>query len=256
MTTYQGGKKRIGKRIHDVIVEVENDLELNLDYLEPFVGMGGVIKHFGKDNDKKLYASDVNKDLVLMWKALQKGWLPPKKCSRQKYEKLKESKTHSAERGYIGVVASWGGIFFHAYRLDYAKNKDFMAEGYRGIADILPYIENIKFKHSSYEDVNPSGMLIYCDPPYRGNKLGLNKHSFFQNFDHNKFWETMRKWSRNNIVFISEWKAPKDFKKIWSAKSHVIINQTEAKKYNDNLYIHNSIYKNISKKTLKNVKQI
>ena len=33
-----------------------------------------------------------------------------------------------------------------------------------------------------------------------------------------KFWETMRKWSKNNIVVISEREAPKDFKKVWCSK--------------------------------------
>lgn len=262
MTTYQGGKKRIGKRIHDVIIEVENDLEGYCEscckcYLEPFVGMGGVIRHFGEDDNREMYGCDINKDLIMMWKELQRGWKPPKKCSKEKYEKLKESKVHSAERGYIGVVCSWGGIFFHAYRLEYERgDKDFMAEGYRGIMNILPYIKSVKFKYSSYEDLNPSNMLIYCDPPYKNNKLGVNKYSFFQNFDHDKFWEKMRKWSKNNIVFISEWKAPRDFKKIWSAKSHVIINQNGTKKYNDNLYVHENIYNKITKNTLRRIKQI
>jgi site-specific DNA-adenine methylase len=119
MTAYQGGKKRIGKKIHDAILAVEENLSPfeKLPYFEPFVGMGGVLRHFGKDNDRDLSASDVNTDLIMMWNALKKGWKPPLKCSREQYDKLKQSKKHSAARAFVGVVASFGTNFFHAYRL-------------------------------------------------------------------------------------------------------------------------------------------
>ena len=73
---------------------------------------------------------------------------------------------------------------------------------------------NIDFiDSSSYDTFNPEGFLIYCDPPYKGNKLGIST-SYFQSFDHSYFWNVMRKWSKNNLVIISESIAPKDFKKI------------------------------------------
>jgi site-specific DNA-adenine methylase len=258
MTTYQGGKKRIGKRIHQVIDIIEENLypdDDKLPYFEPFIGMGGVMRHFGKENDRKLYACDYNKDIVLMWQSLQKDWKPPKKCTKSKYEKLKNSKIHSAERAFIGTVASWGGIFFHAYRLDYNKDKDFVGEGYRGLMDIKPDMKNVKFLDSrSYDTFKPKGFLIYCDPPYDGNALG-NKNSLFQQFDHEKFWDTMRKWSKNNLVIISESTAPKDFKKIWSANSTVKI-QNGVKNYQDNLYVYKDAYDKIDKKILKEIKEI
>ena len=52
MTTYQGGKKRIGKKIYEVIKLIELDVfkDMKLPYFEPFVGMASVIKYFGKEN--------------------------------------------------------------------------------------------------------------------------------------------------------------------------------------------------------------
>ena len=39
MTSYQGGKQRIGKHIAKVIKQIEKDLgHKNLNYFEPFVG--------------------------------------------------------------------------------------------------------------------------------------------------------------------------------------------------------------------------
>lgn len=52
-----------------------------------------------------------------------------------------------------------------------------------------------------------------CDPPYQGTtsyKTGA--------FDHAEFWDWCRKMSENNIVFISEYKAPNDFICVWEGE--------------------------------------
>lgn len=275
MTTYQGGKKRLGKKIYEVILYVETRLAPNLQgkhqklpYFEPFVGMGGVLRHFGKEKDppRKIYACDINTDLILMWRAIQKGWKPPLKCSRKKFERLKSTNEHSAERGYLGVVASWSGIFFASYRLGYTeperdnrkreggsketqqnrKQKDFLMEGYRGIMDIKPDIMNVKFLDSRpYYDFQPRGMLIYCDPPYYNNSFNTE---YFSNFDHELFWEIMREWSKNNIVIISESTAPRDFKKIWSFTSTFTTATPQGrktKKFVESLFIHSSLFQKL-----------
>lgn len=255
MTTYQGGKKRIGKKIFNVISLIDGyfNKDVKLPYFEPFVGMASVIKHFGVKNDRELYACDSNIDIIIMWKEIQKGWKPPLKCTKAKYEKLKHTKTHSAERGFIGSAASWAGIFFHAYRLNYTRSRDFMREGYNGVMNTKKDIMNVKFLNpSSYDTFKPTNFVVYCDPPYLGNNLG-NSKSVFQSFDHKKFWETMRTWSKNNLVIISETSAPEDFKIIWSAVSSVKIKDS-TKKYNDNLYVHKSIYENMSKRLLNEIK--
>lgn len=246
MTTYQGGKKRLGKKIFQVIYELEEILtsKHELPYFEPFVGMGGVLRHFSKEPEgtknrkRAVYACDINKDLIMMWKSLQKGWNPPTKCTREYYDKLKNSKNNSAERGYLGTVASWSGIFFSSYRLGYNSKKDFLGEAYRGIMDIKPDIMDVNFLNSrNYYEFKPKGMLIYCDPPYLNNNFNTKYFSFF---DHDKFWQIMRDWSKHNIVVISEYTAPKDFKKIWCTES-TFTNNHKTNKYKDCLFI----YKNL-----------
>lgn len=260
MTTYQGGKKRIGKRIHKAILLLETDLYKEPNpYFEPFVGMAGVLRYFGKDKNRNLSACDLNTDLIKMWKAVQRGWKPPLTCSKEEYEKLKNSKRHSAKRAFVGVVASWGGDYFKSYRLHLQPNgKDFMAEGYRGIMDIKPDIMKVKFfDATSYDNFEIENCTtIYCDPPYCGNKLGIsNKESLFQNFDYEKFWNKMREWSVNNLVVISEWTAPEDFQKIWEVTSTIGTGR-KSKKYNECLYVHNSIYERVSQQTLLNILSI
>jgi site-specific DNA-adenine methylase len=56
-------------------------------------------------------------------------------------------------------------------------------------------------------------MLIYCDPPYKHTQ-GYSAGGF----EDEKFWNKMREWSKDNVVFISEESAPKDFKVVWSRK--------------------------------------
>ena len=92
-------------------------------------------------------------------------------------------------------------------------------------------------------------MLIYCDPPYQTTKHPIKyrtdtKH--YDIFDNEKFWNTMRVWSKNNHVFISETTAPDDFIPIWEKKSHRSASQSSKTRYkNDSetytvekLYVH------------------
>jgi site-specific DNA-adenine methylase len=238
MTSYQGGKGRIGKKIYEKIRMIEKKQygDEKLPYFEPFCGMCGVLKYFGEEDDRKIYASDYNKDLILLLKAIQKGWKPPRTCTKKEYDRLKNSKKHSAKRGFIGITASYGSNFFSgSYRLKYTNKRDYLKEGSNGLSKLRPFIKNTEFMDScSYDDYEPEGFLIYCDPPYRTNNL---KSKFFNGFDHDTFWETMRKWSKDNIVIISETTAPKDFKKVLTVKSHYT-NNTQSKMYSDNLYMY------------------
>ena len=70
---------------------------------------------------------------------------------------------------------------------------------------------------------NLKNYIIYCDPPYQDSEqryydLDGNKRSF----DSKAFWNWCRKMSANNIVIVSEYKAPSDFKKIYE-KTKVIL---------------------------------
>jgi len=220
MTAYNGGKKRIAKDIHKRILEVERALGgRRLPYFEPFCGMCSVLIEFAKDNDgRKLIACDANQDIVLMWRALKRGWIPPTTCTESMYNKLKRATKHSAERGFIGSACSYAGSFFSGYRGKYDKT-GFCKVGAKSILNCVPYISNVDYlPPASYESHSPRGMLVYCDPPYLNNKV---PNSLFR-FDHDKFWNMMRRWSKHNIVIISERVAPSDFVKIWSKNNNVV----------------------------------
>ncbi len=221
MTAYGGGKAKLGRQIYKAIKDIEarKKWESNV-YFEPFCGMLGVAKYFidesSKGDRKKFILSDVNKDIILMWKRLKRGgWVLPRTCTRERYEELKYSTKHSAERGFYGVSCAYSGIFFAGYRPQSAR-QNFFKKSRENITEtgklLKKKFRKIKFLCSSYREFSPKGMTIYCDPPYEDNKFNI-KH--FNNFDSELFWDTMRKWSKDNLVIISEYKAPKDFKCVW-----------------------------------------
>lgn len=242
MTSYQGGKQRLGKQIYQAICAIENDLiGERLPYLEPFCGYCGVLKHFAQDEGRMCYATDANPDIVEMWRALQQGWIPDKECSKERYEELKVQTTPSAERGFYGVVCSFGGQYFEGTYRTRTKQHDFIAAGIRGVSHAAKIMYGVSFlEPTSYDKLKPEHHLIYCDPPYKDNML---KNEFFRGFDHDRFWDIVRKWSATNIVIVSERIAPDDFVAFWSrpySVTYVKKNGNQARRYTEKLFIHES----------------
>lgn len=70
----------------------------------------------------------------------------------------------------------------------------------------------------------------------------------------------MRKWSKKNLVIISESNAPDDFKRIWSSVSTIVISRRRSnplsKKYNENLYVYKPIYDKLNKQILNKIKTL
>jgi len=253
---YQCGKARLGRRIFNIIKLIEKDLaQEHLPYFEPFVGAGGVMFHFASEqNNRELYACDANKDLILMWRALQKGWKPPLTTTKEEWLELKVAKP-SPKRAFIGIFASYNTTFFNGYRLNYKQGskRDFLREGYNGLLKMVPVMKKVDFMTAcSYEKWAPDGYLIYADPPYAGNQI---QSTFFDNFDSDAFWEKMRDWSQNNIVIISETRAPADFKKVWSAESSCKTRHGN-KIYTDCLFMHKTLFDHLSKNVKSEISKI
>jgi DNA adenine methylase len=80
-------------------------------------------------------------------------------------------------------------------------------------------------------------MLIYCDPPYKSTQ-GYSTG----NFDHALFWDTMRKWSKDNCVFISEESAPSDFKVVWRRTKRRTLDKTNRFYKDEKIYTYKGTY--------------
>lgn len=207
---YLGGKSKIRKQIAQKLNEYR---KIGQSYFEPFVGGAWVLQEMRGNR----FASDGNKSLITMYQELQKGWIPPDFVSEQEYKYYQKQKdTDDPMTAFIGFGCSFAGKWFGGY----ARSNDkvcYAATSKRSLMKQLPLIQDVKFEHRLYEDLNPINLLIYCDPPY----ADTTNYGYFDEFDNDKFWEIMRKWSENNTVIISEYKAPPDFKCIAEFQSQM-----------------------------------
>lgn len=227
MTAYHGGKQRIGKKLAEIIVNESIDISEEYDfkikgYCEPFCGMLGVYQHiptlFDEEHIKLKYkAGDTNKSVIMMWKAVKKGWKPQLKITSEKeFKSLKITGKSSAKKGFIGHHYGYMAKYFQPFK---TSTLDKLKKTIHKISEIGKKINkaNVIFKDGIYTQYsNMKGYIIYCDPPYEKQAHYYNDSGeHMPKFDHKKFWEWCRKMSHSNIVFVSEYKAPKDFIKIW-----------------------------------------
>jgi DNA adenine methylase len=251
MTAYHGGKYRHGKQIAEIINELYDKCRVDINgYIEPFCGMCGVYRHVVNMLPKSLkyIASDQHDSLILMWKALQNAWIPPKKdCSVKQFDRLKHS-APSAIKAYYGFGSSFSGIYFCGHRSKY--NDDTFKENKSDeLVDIAKDMKNVKFykRCYSYYTINKfTNYIIYCDPPYSNtrNNLYYNDDTLtLLKFDSTQFWNWCRIMSKCNIVLITEYNAPKDFVPIYTFKNNSVYRSKQTTKL-EKLYIHKSFSTN------------
>jgi DNA adenine methylase len=208
---YLGGKKKFGKEISEILKKYAPPEKVD-GYIEPFCGSLGVTVHMV--DDYKCYVSDIHKDLILLWKEVKNGTFKyPKSVSKRTWLKYKNDPHPSAVKAFVGFGCSFGGKWFESYAE--SKDRSFCNECTNSIKRIDSNIRKLKsVKHCSYEKWDTPklrGYLIYCDPPYED----TSKYTSVDDFNSMKFWDIIRVWSKHNIVIVSEYKAPKDFKCIW-----------------------------------------
>lgn len=82
----------------------------------------------------------------------------------------------------------------------------------------------LDFSNLDYRKLNiPECSVVYCDPPYEGTC------GYGMEFDHEEFWDWCRTVaSKGNKVFVSEYKAPCDFKCVDEIKKRVRFAQQTA----------------------------
>lgn len=233
---YLGGKHGIGKKISEFMVEKYPPEKVN-GYIEPFCGSLGVMKNMTDKGYKKYIAIDLHPDLIKLWKELKNNTLKiPKNITEKQYNKIKILKSPNSLKAIAGFGLSFGGKYFAGYAQKWAgtSGRNFLNEFKSSIKKIKDKIDNVQFYNKSYNDINPKNMLIYCDPPYKSTE-GYSTGKF----DHELFWNTMRKWSKYNKVFISEESAPNDFKIIWKRQKRRTLDKKERFYKYEKLYVYN-----------------
>lgn len=235
-----GSKARYAKEILNAINN-EIDIVTYKYWVEPMAGGMNMIDKI--DSNLVRIANDSNWHLIQLFKALQKGWIPPDNISNEEY-KYFMSQRHipqgdlylDALIGFVGFGCSYGGKYFGGYaRGNDNKNnpRNYCLESKRNILKQIENLKDVYFYNNNYKNlIIPPNSIIYCDPPYEGTTKYKN------NFNHKEFWEWCDAQVQNgHKVFISEYNAPKDWRCIWEKKvNSSLTKETGAKKSIEKLF--------------------
>jgi DNA adenine methylase len=221
---YQGGKAKIAKEIAEYI---RTNATKNILF-SPFCGSCAIERLLVKDFEICFF-NDISTDLILFLKELN-CFTFPTEVTEEKYKELKYSEP-SSMRGFVGFFLSFAGKFFGGYAQKYQKgNRDFLKEAIDSSKRLqLDLKGDIIFDSKSYDEFTPFGMCIYCDPPYL-------RTTGYGDFDHDKFWSIMRKWSEHNDVFVSEYEAPEDFECIFEIQKRVTLGKVKTQMRTEKLF--------------------
>lgn len=198
---YFGGKAKIVKPLSKFLNSVRKSNQI---YWEPFVGGGWVIANIKNIGIRT--ASDVCEPLIDLYLALQKGWIPPSEVSSELYQQAKNGEVSPELQAFIGFGCSFAGKWFGGHATSPTRN--YAENAKNSLLRKMKNLQNVKFEKGKFDEIyEPENWLIYCDPPYQG----TTGYKAAGEFDTTYFWTVIRKWSKNNDVYVSEYNAPEDF---------------------------------------------
>ena len=208
---YLGSKNRLSKELTPIIHEYINDNCKG--YIEPFVGGANMIDKI-KCNNKIGY--DINPYLIALLNHVKLTTDDiPEEITREHYYDVKSNKENYEDWyvGLIGFCGSFSATFWGSYATNGNNPKYKKTPFNESRNNIIKQSVNLKdviFECKDYKDLgNLSGYVIYCDAPYKG----VTGYRF--KFNHEEYYEWLRKMSVSNIVLISEYEMPDDFECIW-----------------------------------------
>ncbi len=228
---YMGSKNRIAKYLLPIILKNRKE---NQYYVEPMVGGANLID---KVKGNRIGA-DSHEELIALHIALQKGWTPPIKISKEEYYLIKNNQENYPKHliGFVGFLCSFGGKWWGGYAAN-SKGDNYAERGSRCLLKQSKNNIGIEFKNEIYQDLGiPNNSIIYCDPPYEGTTGYKDK------FNHEEFWNWCReKVKEGHMVFVSEYNAPSDFVCIKEINHKTVLNKNEQTKTSEKLFIHESV---------------
>ena len=221
---YQGSKNRIAKYLLPIIHNYieENNIDT---YIELFVGGANLID---KVQCEHKIGCDVNSGLIKLLQYVQKDHdilIAPEDCSFEHYADVRANRnTNKYPEEYtalIGYCASYAGRSWDGgYGRDSKGGRCIYAERVKNLKCQSTSLDGIEFMCCDYRDFDTSkysNALYYFDPPYRDTKT-YGK----QKFDYEQFYDYCRQLSKSNIVLVSEYWMPDDFKCIWEKERKVL----------------------------------
>lgn len=212
--TYAGGKGVASGQISRFLESIR---EQGQAYLEPFLGTASVMAKM----KGRRYGYDVYEGLVNLMQAWQRGWRPDIEGITDTDYRALAKKARAGQVDVtdplvtlIGHSCSFAGTWYRGFARD-SKSNDEFAYFKRGIRvwnkkfSTMP-ADEVTIGLADYRSHTPSGLIIYCDPPFAGTcPPGMRGRG--SSFNSEEFWEVARMWTKTNTVVISEKTAPSDF---------------------------------------------
>lgn len=207
---YMGSKNRIAKYILPIMLK---DRQPEQWFVCPFVGGGNLIDKV----DGNRLGSDINPYVIAALKLIRDNPESlPNLVTEDDYKNAKELEDVGL-KGYIGFAMSFGGKWFGGYRRDKrgqeGNMENMQTQSRRSKSSAVkqsPKLKGVVFVNKSYDELKlPPNSIVYCDIPYKQTTTYKDK------FDYEKFYEWVRKVSKNHKVYISEYEMPNDFQCIW-----------------------------------------
>lgn len=227
---YVGSKNRLSKELAPIIQSYINNETKG--YLEPFVGGANMIDKIKCENK---IGCDIHEELIELLKYIQTAEVNniPKAITRDEYISVRDNKDKHPKWyvGLVGFCATYNAKYFGGYA-GACKTKqgirNYDQESIRNLINQTPNIKNIKFCNKSFSELPKDKIkkyVIYCDPPYRD----TTKYKT-EKFPYEEFYDWCREMSVHNIILISEYNMPEDFKCIWQKEHKTSLDKNDNKK--------------------------
>lgn len=229
---YVGSKNKLSKDLVPIIQSyITEDTK---GYLEPFVGGANMID---KIKCKNKIGCDIHKELIALLKKAQTDYIFPSRILENEYKEVKNNKENYDDWyvGLVGFCSSFGAKYFGGYARNSKDDHSgkWSAGAIKNLNKQRQNLKDIHFKNCSFLDLPKEkikGYVIYCDIPYNGTTKYATK-----NFPYNEFYQWCKDMSKENIVLISEYSMPEDFKEVWSKEHKTLLDSNKSNNDKDNI---------------------
>lgn len=224
---YLGSKNKIAKHLLPIILK---DRKPEQYYVEPFMGGGNMI-----DKVEGLrIGNDINFYLIEMWKALQKGWIPPDVVTEEEYKYYKKCQDleDPAMVAFVGLLCTFGAKWFAGFARDPKGGQNYARGSKNTLLKQVPLMIGIELFSTTYDKlIIPPNSIIYCDPPYQSTT------GYKDSIDHAAFWQWCRERAlEGHQVYISEYSAPDDFTCIFEIEVTASVDKSKKLKATEKLF--------------------
>lgn len=219
---YMGSKKRIAKYIIPLMLSEANKIGFTT-WVEPFVGGGNIIESIPSEFKKTGF--DVNphtiKSLIDIRDNLNNI---PEYVSEETFKSYKGRPAETIT-SFVRTTSAYSGLFGNV--MARGSNRNYALEAKNNAIKQSLKIQDVNFECNNYINLDFENCVIYCDPPYKG----ARKYPQNEIFDYDKFYEWCLNQSRNNLIFISEYNMPNQFRLVWEGDVTTTNNNVDGKSF-------------------------